>query len=287
MLFDVQFPRSTNLPHRNINMTQTKIILQILVVTAMSSIFVGQACATDVKLYGRISTSLHYTKIDGGDSILKMNNEGSRFGLNIKEEINSDLSIRAYLENGFNSDDGGLSNSGGLKTATLFDRHAVLAVLSEEYGELGFGRMGSVRSAVMPYSLVLLPLDPTNGAYYDIGSIAIMFGADPRANNTISYVSPRKEGFKVGASYSFATVDQEDEHVHNNTRLMALGGNYVKGPLGVYVGASYVWNNDLKDAAEVAHRKQDSQAYTIGATYRMNEKWKLMLPFSIRQIGET
>lgn len=254
----------------------TRSTLFLALLAALNALSVAQAA--DVQLYGRLSTSLRMTNVEGGDTSVDMNNEGSRWGLNITETVSPDLSAKAYLEGGFNSDDGGFSNSGrsNLDT-TLFDRHAVLALHSKTYGELGFGRSGSVRSAVAPYSLILLPLDPVNGAYYDIVSISVMFGADPRANNTVTYVSPRIRGWKTGISYSFATTDQELPDSRENNRLLSFGANYEGGPLGIYLGASYARNGESDAASADAGKKyarEDSQAYTIGMTYKPDETWK-------------
>lgn len=261
-------------------MTQRNRIVRPLVFSAIAAALLaaGYAQAADVKLYGRVSTSLRFTKADGENTAVDMNNEGSRWGFQIHEQITPDLAAKAWLESGFNSDDGGLSNSGRSNlNDTLFDRHAVASLESKTYGEIVFGRMGSVRSAVMPYSLVLLPLDPVNGAYYDIISISVMFGADPRANNTVTYVTPRWSGWKFGASYSFATTDQEEPQTSENNRLFALGGNYEQGPLGIYFGGTYVMNGK-SDAASADRGKtidrEDGQAYTLGATYKPNDRWK-------------
>lgn len=143
--------------------------------------------ATSVSVYGKLDTALHIQKDRGQSAQLTMMNEGSRFGFNIKEELTSDVTIKGYLENGFASDTGALSATGGGNVgATLFDRRSILAVSSKTYGELGFGRMGSVRSTISPYSLAMGWLDPMETAYGDIASISNMFGNDPRGNNTMT-----------------------------------------------------------------------------------------------------
>lgn len=84
-------------------------------------------------------------------------------------------------------------------------------------------------------------------------------------------------GFKFGASYSFATTDQEEPEITSNNRLLALGGNYEDGSIGVYFGATHVWHG--KTSAASADRgklytRADAQAYTLGATYRPTDAWK-------------
>ena len=102
------------------------------------------AMAADVEIYGKVDLGLEYSHVSSdvaGDSdSFKMTNGGSRFGFNIREQINNDWAIRGYLENGFNADDGKFTTSD-----TLFDRRMILAVQSKTYGEMGFGRMGTVK----------------------------------------------------------------------------------------------------------------------------------------------
>ena len=93
------------------------------------------AMAADVEIYGKVDLGLEYSHVSSdvaGDSdSFKMTNGGSRFGFNIREQINNDWAIRGYLENGFNADDGKFTTSG-----TLFDRRMILAVQSKTYGRL-------------------------------------------------------------------------------------------------------------------------------------------------------
>ena len=91
--------------------------------------------AAETMIYGRVSTSLRVTKADGEPTKVDMNNEGSRWGLRTEEHINPDLSAKIWLESGFNSDDGGLSGTGGGNLdKMIFDRHAVLSLASKKMG---------------------------------------------------------------------------------------------------------------------------------------------------------
>lgn len=64
----------------------------------------GAAAAADVQIYGRVNTALFFQKVQSEDHAkLRMDNGASRFGLNISETLTDDLSVRGYLENGFNS----------------------------------------------------------------------------------------------------------------------------------------------------------------------------------------
>lgn len=160
-----------------------KRILAAAALTACASL---SAAAADVVIYGKVNTALYYQDWEGASPSFSMLNESSRFGFNISEKLSDDLTVKGYLENGFNSDTGSLTNtSGGNKGSTLFDRRSILAVNSKTWGEIGFGRMGSVRSTMSPYALTLAWLDPMETNYAEAG-MSYMFGNDPRANNSIT-----------------------------------------------------------------------------------------------------
>lgn len=242
------------------------------------------AHAADVKLYGKVNTALYYENYSGtGNSTLSMINEGSRWGLTIREDLTDDWAVKGYLENGFGSDSGTFTNTNGGNAGTaIFDRRSILALSSKTWGEFAAGRMGTVRGTMAPYALTLAWLDPMETNYGDAG-MSYMFGNDPRANNTFTYVSPRINGFKVGASYSLAFYDQEADHTSKNDRLLALGGNYEKGPFGIYAGATQLWfghdpaATGVFDAPKAAVDRKDAQAYTLGATWQATDSLKLFL----------
>ncbi len=237
--------------------------------------------AASVTVYGKVDTALHIQKNRGQNAQLTMMNEGSRFGFNIREDLTEDVSIKGYLENGFDSDTGALTGTGGGNTgATLFDRRSILAVSSKTYGELGFGRMGSVRSTISPYSLAMGWLDPMETAYGDIASISNMFGNDPRGNNTATWVSPRWAGFKMGVTGSLATTDNESEHASENNRLLAVAANYENGGFGVYGGATRIFYGYDPDAASTAdagkkYERKDAEAYLLGVAWQTTDRLKL------------
>ena len=149
----------------------------VLLSTAALSSF-----AASVDVYGKVDTALHIQKNRGESAQLTMQDEASRFGFRIAEKLTDDVTIKGYLENGFASDTGAFSNVGGGNVgSTLFDRRSILAVASKTYGELGFGRLGSVRSTISPYSLAMGFLDPFETGYGDIASISNVFGKDRKS----------------------------------------------------------------------------------------------------------
>ncbi len=258
--------------------------LATLVTTVLAVMGTSQAYAADgVQMYGKLDMSMHWQKNRHSNGALSMLNEGSRWGMNITETLSPDVSIRGYLETGFNADNGALSNTGGGNVGTtLFDRRSVLAVRSNQYGEVGFGRMGSVRSTISPYGQVLGNIDPMETAYGDIASISQIFGNDPRGNNTISYLSPDIQGWRGGATYSFASADQEADATSKNNRLFSVALRYQGATFGVFSGASYLWFGEDGAAATLADKgkaydREDAVAYSLGATWQATEQLKLFL----------
>ncbi|WP_165647489.1 porin [Sutterella wadsworthensis] len=236
--------------------------------------------AAQTEVYGKLETSIRYLHVNGSDSgnKLEMLNEGSRWGLKIKEDLSSELSVRGYLESGFNSDDGALST-----TNTLFDRRSILALNSKTFGEIGFGRMGSVRSTMSPYSLGLAWMDPFETGYGTDSSISTIFGNDPRSSNMVTWVSPKLSGFRAGLTYSFNTAGQENTSERLNNRLLSGALAYQGDRLFVSVGATQQWTprssttltNAAKETLTLKGAPEDAQAYTIGASYQATDEWKL------------
>lgn len=261
----------------------TRNLLAAALLTALST---GLASAANVELYGKVETSMRYMHIsEGSVNKFEMLNEGSRWGLNIKEDLGDGLSVKGYLESGFNSDDGALTNTGGgSSSAMLFDRRAVLALRSETMGEIGFGRMGSVRSTMSPYSLGLAWLDPFETGYGSDSSISTVFGNDPSGNNTITYVSPKMNGLRAGLTYSLQTSGQENASERLNNRLISAAMTYENGPVFISLGATQQWtprsSSTLAKSGAAAAKKlagapDDAQAYTLGATLQATPEWKL------------
>lgn len=254
-----------------------KVVLAVSSALAFS-FAMSAANAADVTIYGKAEVAFHYQYKDfkdtKSDSQFSMDNSGSRFGLNINEKINDDWSIKGYLENGFNIDDGGFTTSG-----TLFDRRSILAVKSNTYGEFGFGRMGSVVSTFSPYGRGLSMLDPFETAYTSEYSISGAFLNDPqRSNNNIAWTSPKWGGLQLAASYSFAMDAQEEVSYDDNTRLAAGLVSYQAGPALIILGGSITrWSNKTgTDAGYDGNvERNDTKQVTFGVNYAATDNLKL------------
>ena len=146
----------------------TKLKLTALLACMLSSVAYAD---TDVKLYGKVDLAMQYMKAPGKSAVVSMENQTSRWGLMIKEQLNADWAVKAYLEAGFSADTGAESTAG-----VALARRSILAIYNDKIGEIGFGRMGTVQSISSPYGIGLPNIDPFRTAYgpaYEIeGSIA-------------------------------------------------------------------------------------------------------------------
>lgn len=166
------------------------------------------AQAADVQIYGRVDAGFLYEHKKGEDTFTQKagGRAHNRIGFNVVEDLGNGVKVKAYLENGFYIDDGQFDDS-----KVLFNRRSILA-LQGSLGEIGFGRMGTVQSTVAPYTMGLIKYDPF-GTSYGNASIGSTFSNTSRTNNTVTWVSPTLNGFRVGASYSLG--DKSDDLYEN------------------------------------------------------------------------
>lgn len=200
------------------------------------------AMAADVTIYGRIDTGLQYNHSDPGvgdaSDSFKMHtgqHDANRLGLKGSEKISDNLTVGFQLENGFNSDDGTLKNNNVKHEGdTLFDREAQLYV-SGGFGQVGFGRMGLLRSGAGSYNLLGDVSAMTTG-WGSVGDQSVLLGdvGTNRMDNTVVYRTPKLAGFQVHAQYAMggATADYEGvENESSSNRYYGLGVTYAMGGL--------------------------------------------------------
>lgn len=203
-----------------------------------------------------VGSNARQTRIDSGGL------SGSRFGLDVKEDLGGGMRAFAKIENGFNIDNGTAAQNG-----LLFGRQAYVG-LGGGFGSVQMGRNYS------PYFSTLVGVasaqgatlfDATNGAtlggadvlataaYLDatsptaaqataaataLNKITNRFGAwtgyTPRINNSIRFDSADIGGLKVAAIYGLG----ENKVVSNAgsvsaTRTVGLSASYTTGPLSL------------------------------------------------------
>lgn len=204
-----------------------------LLAAAVLSAATGLATAADVSLYGTVDYGLFYRNqsvtVDGVKA--KEHSFGlesgvgssSLFGLTGTEDLGNGLTVGFKLENGFNADDGALSDDAG----RLFDREASLSV-SGAYGTLSFGRMGGVGSSAGTYDVVYATADAFDGGDADVLGLAI----SSRYDNMITYQTPVFGGLQGTFQYSFKEDSKADDEREGSAFTDRYAGAAVTGAFG-------------------------------------------------------
>ena len=256
-----------------------------LAAVAVLGAFAGSAFAADVTMYGRIDTGLHYNNnqvdLNGNevvdDSSFEMGSglsTGSRLGLKGTEEISEGLKVGFVLEHGFNSDTGANGDD-----SRFFNRESSLQLISDTYGTLAMGRMGSIVSDMGTFGFYAGAVNPFGTGWSAVGGQGIgskLFATnDTRYDNTVTYKSPTFAGTTVYAQYSMkgnekakaTDVGSGDENTHRAERYGALGVNYVNGALNL--AAAVDWVDEACGAAtgKLGEEPEDKITYNIGGSY--------------------
>ena len=234
----------------------------------------GYASAADVPLFGVVDTGLIYTHQSFDDSkeadVNKFSmdsgvSSASRFGLKGTEELGNGLKVGFQLENGFDADTGSLGYN-----SRLFGREARV-YLSGDFGEVAFGRMGTLGSGNGTYGLLggMTPFGTSWGGSVENGTY---FVGNARADNTVTYKTPTFAGFTAYAQYSFDMNTKQDtplgqtEGKASANRYYALGANYKVGSLDVTaVVDSYNWSNKINTYG--GSDVDDALTVTLGGSY--------------------
>ena len=245
-----------------------------LAAVAVLGAFAGSAFAADVTLYGRIDGGFQYNdntvevngveKID--DSSFKMGSgqsTGSRFGLKGTEELSEGLKAGFVLEHGFSFDNGGFGD-----TTRMFNREASLQLISDDFGTLALGRMGSIKSDAGTFGFYAGAVNPFGTGWSNIPGVgaSVFSSHDSRWDNMITYKSPTFAGTTVYAQYSMGGNDA-DEMTHRANRYAALGVNYVAGDLNL--AAVVDWTDEAfeKDFLEAGGERDDQYTVNLGGSY--------------------
>lgn len=257
-----------------------------LAAVAVLGAFAGSAFAADVTLYGRIDTGLHYNDnqvdLNGNevdDSSFEMGSglsTGSRMGLKGTEEISEGLKVGFVLEHGFNSDTGANGDD-----TRFFNRESSLQLISDTYGTLAMGRMGSIVSDIGTFGFYAGAVNPFGTGWSAVGGQGIgskLFATnDARYDNTVTYKSPTFAGTTVYAQYSMkgnekakaVEIGSGDENTHRAERYGALGVNYVNGALNLAAAVDWVDEACAASAATgpITAEPEDKITYNIGGSY--------------------
>lgn len=225
----------------------------------------GAAMAqSSVTLYGVVDTSVAYVK--GNESVSGLLNNGaatSRLGFRGVEDLGNGLKAEFVLEGAVQPDDGS-----GAKAGAGFDFQRQSTVgLSGEFGQVRLGRaLTASYNAVSRYDVF-----GTNGLGSTLAWNKYVQAKTPtgtalynnRANNMISYYSPKFAGFGVGIDYGFG-----EQEKNKTARYVGIGATYDNGPLSLGLGYDKQ-NNGLQQTATPAKDGSglDAKTWQLGGSY--------------------
>lgn len=244
-----------------------------LAAAALLGAFAGSAVAADVTLYGVVDYGLQYTHVDSDKAntdavdnfqLSSGNQSGARFGLKGSEDLGNGVKAGFHLENGFSADTGSLAQN-----SRLFGREARLYV-NGAFGEVAFGRMGTLGSANGTYGL-LGNLSPFGASWVGAVEYSTYYVGGIRADNTVTYKTPTFAGVTVYAQYSFETNTKQEENLKategkaSANRYYALGATYKAAGFDLAaVVDSYNWSSTFtSDDPDL----DDGLTVTLGGSY--------------------
>ena len=251
----------------------SEMFKKTLAAAALLGAFAGSAVAADVTLYGVVDYGLQYTHVDSDKAntdavdnfqLSSGNQSGARFGLKGSEDLGNGVKAGFHLENGFSADTGSLAQN-----SRLFGREARLFV-NGAFGEVAFGRMGTLGSANGTYGL-LGNLSPFGASWVGAVEYSTYYVGGIRADNTVTYKTPTFAGVTVYAQYSFETNTKQEENLDategkaSANRYYALGATYkAAGFDHAAVVDSYNWSSTFtKKDADL----DDGLSVTLGGSY--------------------
>jgi predicted porin len=209
----------------------------------------AQQAPNNVTLYGVLDATFKYgsgslatTRSLGSDGLA-----GSRWGIRGIEDLGGGKRATFVMESGF-------SPVTGATTAVMFNRQIFLALSSDQFGELAFGRQYT------PTFLVHARYDafgPQGAAAQQVllGSIEMSQSANVRANNAINYTSPKGlGGFSLQAMVTASEGDATGKY-------SGLNAGYSKGPFSTLLAFGRYDNNSIGDLKSV----------TIGGSYKLDK----------------
>jgi len=225
----------------------------------------GAAMAqSSVTVYGVVDTSVAY--VNGKENVSGLLNSGngtSRLGFRGVEDLGNGLKAEFVLEGQVNPDDGGSSFD--------FKRQSTVGLTSADFGTVRLGRaLTASYNAVSRYDMfgtvglgstlawnkyVAVAADPTANPVVTEESL----GYANRANNMISYYTPKFAGFGVGIDYGFG-----EQEKNSTARYVGVGATYDNGPLSLGLGYDKQ-NNGLTTSGFAAD--YNGTTWQLGGSY--------------------
>ena len=231
---------------------------------AVTAAFATGAVAAEVTIYGDVNTGVvyNYTKVGDNASTNSFTMESgisgaSRWGVKGGEDLGNGYSVSFDLQSGFDSD------TGKMKYDRLFGREVRLTVAGP-FGEVSFGRMGTMTSSAGTYDIFQGTADLFDGGWTSAIAGLNFFYDVTRADNMVTYATPTMVGVKGYVQYSFK-VDNDAEGTegkNSSKRYAGVGLTYENGPLSLVA----VYDSVLNPTADTVAKK-DGRAFSFGGNY--------------------
>ncbi len=241
-------------------MNKQSLALAVLASTAAAAV----AQSPNVTIYGRVNTSIESQKTTGQDRTTVLQNNSSRWGLKGDEDLGGGLKAFLFLESGFASDTGRLSNDSG-----IFNRESFAGIS---------GGFGAIRAGRITSPVYFATADYVSMHNHDTGTSSdFLFGfaaTGGNNNNSITYKTPSLGFGDIEVAHSFAASGSEQPG-SKNLRNTQIAYNYVGGPL--HIGAGYARMEDkrgattTKDDTVVIRALYEMGAFTVGGYYERSK----------------
>ncbi len=232
--------------------------------SAVAFAFATGAFAAEVTVYGGIDTGLVFSHSKVGSekssNSFKMDSgisSPSLWGIKGSEDLGNGYTVSFDLQSGINSDDG------TYKYDRLFGRETRLTVAGP-FGELSFGRMGSLTSSAGTYDIFMGTADVYDGGWSTAIGTSNFFYDHSRCDNMVTYATPSFAGFKGYAQYSFKVDNDEDGNEGRNSskRYAGVGVTYENGPFSAVAVFDSIMNPTADKVA-----KKNSRTISVGGSY--------------------
>jgi predicted porin len=212
---------------------------------------------TQVQIYGIVDAAVVAERGGNASPSTKITSgaaSASRIGFRGTEDLSGDLSAFFTLETGVKIDTGEVDAAG-----TIFNRQAFVGLRSKTAGEVALGRQYT------PWHVALVALDPFGTGY--AGTSKNLFpdsGTNVRTSNTITYKSPKVNGFDGELAYAAG-----EQTTFSTGRQFGGAVGYANGPLMVRLA----YNSKNSDTAATATAPAVSR--TLGRNVLLGATWQL------------
>jgi general bacterial porin, GBP family len=201
-----------------------------LIVFSVLGAISGYAQAqSSVTLYGIADGGLLYVNNQGGHSAWQAtsgNQQSSRWGLRVTEDLGGGLSAVAQVENGFS-----IMNGTALQNGREFGRQAYVGLSSNKFGTISLGRQYNPMQDL--FSPLTISVSTNMTAYGGHPLDNDNTGNTYRTNNSVKFTSAVYAGFQAEAMYAFSN---STGFATNRSYSFAASYNHS----GLTVAAAYV-----------------------------------------------